>query len=147
MGSTSQMGKSTELLHFKQALFSPSVNRTGYYYLYKFWLSSRFSEPHLPFTSSITWFLRNFLNSWIVCCLVTSGPKLLFFLSNSWSQLIASAAVKQFPYFLKCCLCFLRGIPARKYLVTSFHWRREKIKWKLEKHYKMQEKLSRTSWI
>lgn len=103
-----------------------SVNWSLFQYLYSALLSSKLSDPHLPFISSITWFLRNFLNNWIVCCLVTSGPKLLLFLSTSWSQSIASDAVKQLPCLLKCCLCFLSGMPARKYFVISFHCVRNK---------------------
>lgn len=98
-----------------------SFNWSSLQYLYSAPLSSKFSDPHLPFISSITWFLRNFLNNWTVCCLVTSGPKLLLFLNTSWSHSTASDAVKQLPCFLKCCLCFLNGMPARKYFVISFH--------------------------
>lgn len=64
-------------------------------YLYSMLLSSRTSVPQRPFTSSITWFLRNFFRSCTVCCLVTSGPKLLLLQSSWWSQSTAAEAVKQ----------------------------------------------------
>lgn len=90
-------------------------------YLYNVLLSSRSSVPQRPFTSSITWFFRNFFRSCTVCCLVTSGPKLLLLRSSWCSQSTAAEAVKQEAWCLKFCLCFLTGIPARKCWVTSFH--------------------------
>ena len=83
-------------------------------------------EP-TPRTSSKTPALRNLQRSCCVCSFVTVGPKWGFTFNCECSQLVASAAVKQFSYCLNCLQCLLRGTPLLNILIASFHWKQIQI--------------------
>ena len=65
--------------------------------------------------------LNNFCNSMRVCSLDTSESKFGFFWSWWCSHSMASLAVKQSSYVLKCFRCFLRGIPSWRLRTMLFH--------------------------
>ena len=65
--------------------------------------------------------LNNFCNSMRVCSLETSESKFGFFWSWWCSHSMASLAVKQSSYVLKCFRCFLRGIPSWRLRTMLFH--------------------------